>query len=171
MTDKVGEICVRYDALTDSLSSPGVVSDPEKIASVMRELRKLRPVVEAYREVERLKKELLQLESISSGDPDAEIREMAFSEIGGTKDMLLSAEEKLRTALLPKDPDDDRNVVVEIRAGAGGEEAALFAGELYRMYCMYAAIRGFSVGKIGSTDTELGGYREISFTVEGEGAY
>ncbi|MBP5255660.1 MAG: peptide chain release factor 1 [Clostridia bacterium] len=171
MTDRVGEICVRFDALTDSLSSPGVASDPSRVASITRELKILRPVVEAYREAERLKKELAQLESISSFDPDAEIREIASSEAAETREKLAEAEAKLQIALIPKDPDGDRNVVVEIRAGAGGEEAALFAGELYRMYCMYAASRGFTVGKIGSTDTELGGYREISFTVEGEGAY
>ncbi len=171
MQEKVAEIAARYRALTDSLSSPEIATDPSKVASVSREISRLRPVAEAYAEVTALESEAEQIETIISTDPDPEMRTAAEDELKSIRKKLSEAENALRIALIPKDPDDSRNVVIEIRAGAGGEEAALFAAELFRMYCMYAESCGFVTGRMYANETELGGFREISFTVEGEGAY
>ncbi len=171
MTLRLREAEEKYQSLEASLSSPTVASDPAKMTQVMKEYKSLTPLIETYRRVlaaEETAKEALELLESSS---DAEIRELASEELKLAREDSERLHEELKILLLPKDPNDEKNVLVEIRAGAGGEEAALFAAVLYRMYNMYAASVGFRCFLMNENPTELGGFRSVVFRVEGEGAY
>ena len=170
--DKLDDALKRFDGINAELEAPDVASDMEKYRQLMRDRRQLEPVALKYREYLKLKSRLAEAEELlgEAGD-DGDMRLLAQSEKDECLEAMESAEGELKTLLLPKDEDDDRSVVMEIRAGAGGEEAALFVAVLYRMYSMYAALRGFRLELSGANETELGGYKEIVFTVEGEGAY
>ena len=160
----------RYDEINSQLEQPEVYSDPKLLASLQKELKDLTPIVEKFREYKAAKESLEEaIELLSSGDK--ELHELAREEYDTSKDAIERCEEEIKILLLPKDPNDDKNVIVEIRAGAGGEEAALFAGSLYRMYGMYADARRWKIEAINANETELGGYKEISFSIEGAGAY
>lgn len=161
----------RYRNLEASLSDPAVSSDPQKCKQVMREYKTLTPIVEKYRALcdeERKAEEALQLLDESH---DSELRDLATAELREARERTQILSDELTVLLLPHDPNDEKNVLVEIRAGAGGEEAALFAAVLYRMYNMFAAANGFSCALMSATPTELGGFREVIFRVEGAGAY
>ncbi len=160
----------RLDELDARLADPAVCSDGGTYTTLMKEYRRLEPTVLLYRDWKRLLKETEEAKELLLL-ADAELSSLAAAELDLLKDELAAAEKKLREALLPRDPNDDRNVIVEIRAGAGGEEAALFAAVLYRMYTMYAADAGFSTSLLSENRTELGGYREVDFMIEGDGAY
>ena len=154
------------------LTLPDVARDAEKFRSLMKEYRAKEEIVVKYREylaIQQAMQEALQMSEDMS--IDAELRQLAEEEYYTLKEELIRAEEELKFLLIPRDPNDDRNVVVEIRQGTGGEEAALFAADIFRMYSMYAQKKGFSVHVTQASETELGGYKEITFTIKGEGAF
>ena len=172
MLDKLKDVEKRYEELMVRLCDPTVVSQVELYRDLMRESKQLEPIVEAYRvyakarETEREAKNLLETAGI-----DRDLRELAEDELQESRRTAERLAEELKILLLPRDPNDDRNVIIEIRAGAGGEESALFANSLYRMYTLYATANGYQTELVGANETELGGYKEISFMVTGHGAY
>ncbi|MDR3209527.1 MAG: peptide chain release factor 1 [Oscillospiraceae bacterium] len=168
MHDKLIALEEKYAALEARAQEPEVYSDPAKYAQLSRELKELSPVVEAFR---RLQKHQADMDAARDllGDPD--LRELAREEFEGAREAIAQTEEELKILLLPRDPNDARNVVIEIRGGAGGDEAALFAHSLYRMYAMYAEARRWKVEVANVNETELGGIKEISFILDGDGAY
>lgn len=168
MQDKLRGIEQRCAELEARLSAPETYNDPALVAKLNREQKELAPLVEAWRSYERRRQDLADAQSLM-GDPD--MKELAQEEFQTAKADLERLEEELKLLLLPSDPNDGKNVIVEIRAGVGGEEAALFAHSLFRMYSMYAAARNWRVEVDSLSETELGGAKEICFTVEGNGAY
>lgn len=170
MTDKLELAAARYDEISMRLSDPDVVSDNKLYTELMREYKSLTPLIETYKRYRSLECSLKDAEAVANDD-DPEMRSMALEEIASAREELERCSEELKLLLLPKDPDDDKNVIVEIRACAGGEEAALFANSMFRMYSMYASRQGWKIDVMSSNPTELGGYREICFGVEGEGVY
>ena len=172
MLSRLENIEKRYLEINDELCNPNILSDQNKYKSLMKELKDLTPVVEKYREYKKEDANLKESrEILSDGTADKELKEMAELEMNSAKENVEKILEELKVLLLPKDPNDDRNVIIEIRGGAGGEEAALFAGVLFRMYNMYAQNRRWKVEILNANETQLGGYKEISFMVSGEGAY
>ncbi len=172
MINKLKDAELRFIHIEEELALPDTVSDQEKYRSLMKEYKQLTPVIEKFREYNDLESQLKDaLELAEDTSNDGEIRELARAEFEELKDASQSCIEELKILLLPKDENDDKNVVVEIRAGAGGEEAALFAYVLYRMYNMYAQSAGYKCELVGCNETELGGFKEVSFMVIGEGAY
>ena len=168
MLDQLKEIANRYEAIVSQLEDPSVYADPGRLAKLTREQKELTPVVEAYRAYCRAESNLQEAQELL-GDP--EMKEMAQEELQRAKADKERLEGELKLLLLPKDPNDSRNVVMEIRGGVGGEEAMLFAADLFRMYTMYVESRGWRLEVANANETELGGLKEISFTVEGEGAW
>ena len=171
MNQKLSPIFLKYESMEIRLSQPETVSDPQLYTSLIKEYNSLTPLIEVYRGYLSLQAELADAEELASMEDDPELRAMATEEILTLKDKLAETEAELRKMLIPKDPDDDRSVVMEIRAGTGGEEAALFAADLFRMYSMYAQSAGFKVSVASENETELGGFKEITFLCEGKGAY
>lgn len=162
----------RFEELNNRLYDPAVAADAQVYQKVMKEYKELEPIVEKYRQYKKAQeavKEALVL--LNSGGMDKEFKSMVEEELAQGKGEIEICENELKILLLPKDPNDDRNVIIEIRGGAGGEEAALFCGVLYRMYSMYAEKAGFKTELINASETELGGYKEISFMITGQGAY
>ena len=172
MLDKLAGIEERYEKINEQLCLPETVSDQEKYPKLMKELRSLTPVVEKYREYKKYDETLKESkELLDAGGLDKDFKELVQEELEQAKADIERCSEELKILLLPKDPNDDKSVIVEIRGGAGGEKAALFAGELFRMYSMYSEAKGFKTEILSENPTELGGYKEIVFNVEGEGAY
>ena len=162
----------RYAELNRRLYDPSVAADPEEYQKIMKEIKSIEEIVLTYREYKAAQQtEKDSLEILGDGSIEPELRELAQMELDEAKEKLETLSEQLKILLLPKDPNDDRNVIVEIRGGAGGEESALFSAVLYRMYTMYAEKQGYRVEVVNMNETELGGYKEISFMIEGEGAY
>ncbi len=161
-----------FEKINQELCEPEIISDQNRYKSLMKELKNLTPIVEKYREY---KKEIQNIEEskeiISQAGSDKELKEMAELEILSSKEKAEKITEELKILLLPKDPNDERNVIMEIRAGAGGEEAALFSSVLFRMYNMYAQEKRWKVEVLNANETQLGGFKEISFMISGEGAY
>ena len=171
MLEKLKDAEIRYCTIEEELASPDIFSDQERFTTLMKEYKSLTPIIEKYREYKSVVAECEDLRAMLEESLDAEMRELVqseYKEIKTKPDLLL---EELKILLLPRDPNDDKNVMVEIRGGAGGEEAALFAGVLYRMYTMYAESAGFKVSLMNANETELGGFREVTFMIEGDGAY
>lgn len=171
MIDKLKKTEERYLEIESILSLPEVIENPEKSRLLMKDYKTLSPIVEAYRSLCKAKEQGEEAREILSEKPDPEMAELASLELEEAKEKEAELLEKIKILLLPKDPNDDKNVIVEIRAGAGGEEAALFSAVLYRMYSMYAQNCGWKTELIDANETELGGFKEISFMIEGEGAY
>ena len=171
MFDKIEIFSKRYDELNNRLYDPTVASDATKFNEIMKEVKSIEPIVLKYREYKKAQQAIKDSLEILETEKDKEIRELAQMEMDEAKDSLESIEEELKILLLPKDPNDERNVIMEIRGGTGGEESSLFAGDLFRMYSMYADKHGFKIEILSSNETGLGGYKEISFMVNGEGAY
>ncbi|MBE6636380.1 MAG: peptide chain release factor 1 [Ruminococcaceae bacterium] len=171
MLSKLKEAELRFEAIEAALSSPDVAADPEALRRHMQEYRRLSPIIEAYRRFLSAERRLSEAEALLRDEQDSELRLLAEEERKQGREEREALLRELTVLLLPRDENDDKNVIVEIRAGAGGEEAALFAGTLYRMYSMYAADHGLRIESISANPTELGGFREVSFLVEGEGAY
>lgn len=171
LLEKLGEAERKYAEIETALGSPDVISDVENYARLRREHKLLTPVVEKYREYMATARELEGAEEMARAESDPELRALAEEECRDCRAKLERLEGELQMLLLPRDENDDRSVIVEIRAGAGGEEAALFAAVLYRMYSMFAAANGFRTELLYANETGLGGFKEISFSVEGEGAY
>ena len=170
MIEKLKDVEARFEKIEAELSDPATATDVGRYTKLMKERKNLLPTVEKYREYVRVTAEAEDALALS-GEDDREMADMALEEYRALKKRIPVLEEELRTLLLPRDPDDDKNVVVEIRAGTGGEEAALFAGVLFRMYTMYSDSKGFRTEVVNANETGLGGYKEITFTVSGEGAY
>ena len=168
MQDKLRGIEQRYAELEARLSAPETYNDPQLVAKLNREQKELAPLVDAWRRYEQRQRDLADAQEMM-GDPD--MKELAQEEFSAAKAEIEALEEELKFLLLPSDPNDGKNVIVEIRAGVGGEEAALFAHSLHRMYSMYAAARNWRVEVDSVNETELGGIKEICFTVIGDGAY
>ncbi|MBO6301365.1 MAG: peptide chain release factor 1 [Ruminiclostridium sp.] len=172
MIEKLKEAEKRYEEISEKLSDAAVISDQEQYRKLMKEYKGLSPLVEKYREYRKAEEEFAEArEMLEESGTDKELREMAQLQYNESRDVIARCTEELKIMLLPKDPDDDKNVIIEIRAGAGGEEAALFANSLFRMYTMYAQDKGWKTETVNSNPTELGGYKEISFSIEGDGAY
>ena len=167
MLEKLRQIENRYAELESKLADPAYYSDPAVFTKLCREQRELQPVVEAYRAYTACQAQITQAEALL-GDP--ELHEIAREEIESGKARCAELEQQLRVLLLPRDPNDDRNVILEIRTGVGGEESALFAHTLYRMYSMYADARGWKTEIANLNETELGGVREASLLISGQGA-
>ena len=162
----------RYNELERRMYEPDVVSDPEVYQKVMREHSAIEPVVLKYREYKRAQETIADsLTILEDSSADAELRQLASLELDEAKRSLPALEEELKIMLLPKDPNDERNVIVEIRGGTGGEESSLFAYDLFRMYSMYAERKGYKLEVVSLNETGLGGYKEVSFIVSGAGAY
>lgn len=172
MFDKLEVFKTRYDEINELLYDPNVVSDQEKYTALMKEQKNLTPIVEKYEEYKKAKLDLEEARQLlDGGGLDRDFKEMVEVEIENSREVIEKTSEELKILLLPKDPNDDRNVIVEIRGGAGGEEAALFSGVLFRMYSMYAEGKRWKTEILNANETELGGYKEISFMISGEGAY
>ena len=171
MLDKLHAVEEKYRELESLISDPAVLADMPKWQKLSREHAQLAPVVETYREYKKVREGLLEAKAIFDDNPDADMRRLAEDEIAELRPRLEALERELPILLLPKDPNDAKNVIVEIRGGVGGEEAALFAGDLFRMYARYAERRGWRVDVIDKNATEIGGFKEISFSVDGAGAY
>ena len=171
MLDKLHAVEEKYRELELLISDPAVLADMPKWQKLSREHAQLAPVVEKYREYKKVREGLLEAKAIFDDNPDADMRRLAEDEIAELRPRLEALERELPILLLPKDPNDAKNVIVEIRGGVGGEEAALFAGDLFRMYARYAERRGWRVDVIDKNATEIGGFKEISFSVDGAGAY
>ena len=172
MLRQLQEISQKFEEIEARLALPDVAADIKLYRELLKEHHRLSPLVETYRERERAVDECREAEALAADmTADADLRAFAAEEVKDLRERLSGIDERLRELLLPRDEDDERNVIMEIRAGAGGEEAALFASDLYRMYRMHADSCGLSLELIGVNETELGGFREISFRVTGEGAY
>ena len=172
MFDKLNATAEKYERLEYELANNNaLITDAQAYAKAIKEYRSLSPIVEKYREYKRTQQNIEDAMSIIDESDDEDMRQLASEELKEAKTRLETLSNELTVLLIPRDPNDDKNVIVEIRAGAGGEEAALFAAVLYRMYSMYAASVGFKVSVMNENETELGGFKEIAFSVEGDGAF
>ena len=171
MFDKLSFISQRYDELSKEVSDPAVIADTDKFRKLCKEQADIAPIVEKYNEYKTAKEQLEETKEMLNDTSDKDFHEMVQMEFEDLKEQIAKCEEELKILLLPKDPNDDKNVIIEIRGGAGGEEASLFANSLYRMYTMYAEARGWKQEILNANPTELGGFKEISFSIMGDGAY
>ncbi|MDD4377776.1 MAG: peptide chain release factor 1 [Eubacteriales bacterium] len=172
MFEKLVSVEERYEAINKDLMDPDVVNDNKRYASLMKEYKNLTPIIEKFREYKSAKNDMDEAKALlDEGGMDKDFKEIVEDQLSGSKKAIEKCEDDLKILLLPKDPNDDKNVIVEIRGGAGGDEAALFANSLYRMYTMYAEAHGMKYEILNSNETELGGFREVSFSLSGEGAY
>ncbi len=171
MLDRLTGIEARYDELESLMGDPATMSDHEQLRAYAQERSSLTEIVEAYRDYVRQQQQLDEARTLIESEEDAELREMAQEEVAALEASSEALYERLKILLLPKDPRDEKNVIMEIRAGAGGDEAGLFSADLFRMYTYYAQARGWKVDVIDQHDTGVGGFKEISFEVKGQGAY
>ena len=172
MFDRLANVEVRYNEINELLSDPNVISDQQNYTALMRELKNLTPIVEKYREYAAAKRGAEEArEILDESGIDRELREMAQEELVENRNKIEQYSQELKILLLPRDPNDDKNVIVEIRGGAGGDEAALFANSLYRMYTMHAEQRRWKTEVLNANETGIGGFKEISFSIDGDGAY
>ncbi len=172
MFEQLESVESRFEQIGVLLTRPEVVSDAEQYTKLSKEYAQIEPLVEKYREYKAANKTVDEAkELLSAGGLDKDFKELVETEMEEAKQNIEALTEEIRILLLPKDPNDEKNVIIEIRGGAGGEEAALFAGSLYRMYTMYAEKQGWHIEVMNENETELGGYKEVSFSVEGSGAY
>lgn len=171
MLDKLKSLKDKYYALQNEIVSPEVIADNKKYIEVAKEYNTLQPIVEAYERYERLIKDSEYCEESLKTETDGEMIDLLKSELKENKEKVVLIEEELKILLLPKDENDDKNVIIEIRGGAGGEEASLFGGDLFRMYTMYADKQGWKTEVLSMNSTELGGVKECSFMLKGKDAY
>lgn len=172
MFEKLAIMEQKYEEISARLSEPETVSDNKLYTKLMRDYKNMTPIIEKYRQYKTAENSYNEAkELLDEGGLDKDFREMAQSELEEAKSDMDTCTQELKVLLLPKDPNDDKNVIIEIRGGAGGEEASLFANSLYRMYTMYAEARGWKQEILSANPTELGGFKEISFSITGEGAY
>ena len=171
MFDRLDDLLIRYEEVMGELQEPDVANDPERFRRLMKEQSDLAPIVEAYKEYKNCKQNIEESLQLLEEESDEEMRELAKEELSGSRARIEELEQELKILLLPKDPNDDKNVIVEIRAGAGGDEAALFAAEIYRMYVHYADSRRWKTEMISLNENGIGGFKECVFMVTGQGAY
>ena len=171
MYDKLDAIVLRYEDINRELASPGVLSDQARFRRLMKEQSDLTPLVETYTRFRSVSDNLEESRMLLEEEDDEEMRELAREEISSSKKELDSLQEQLKILLIPKDPNDEKNVIVEIRAGAGGDEAALFAAEIYRMYIHYAESRRWKAETLDFEEIGIGGMKYVNFMISGQGAY
>ncbi|RHW40207.1 peptide chain release factor 1 [Neobacillus notoginsengisoli] len=171
MFDRLQAVEDRYEKLNELLSDPAVISDTKKLRDYSKEQSDIQETVQVYREYKEVKEQLHDAKAMLDDKLDAEMREMVKEEVSELSDKMEELEERLKILLVPKDPNDDKNVIIEIRGAAGGDEAALFAGDLYRMYSRYAESQGWKTEMMDAHSTGLGGFKEIIFMINGTGAY
>ena len=171
MFDRLEDLLHRYEEIMNELNEPDVTANQERFRALMKEQSDLTPLVEAYREYKKAKKDEEDSLAMLEEESDEEMRELLKEEHGDAKKRIEELEQELKILLLPKDPNDDKNVIVEIRAGAGGDEAALFAAEMYRLYVKYAERRRWKVETVSADEIGIGGMKEVTFMVTGKGAY
>lgn len=171
MFDRLEDILLRFEEIMNQLSEPDVANDTNRFRKLMKEQSDLAPVVESYKEYKKEKQNIEDSLALLDEESDEEMRELAKEELNDSKEKVAELENKLKILLLPKDPNDDKNVIVEIRAGAGGDEAALFAAEIYRMYVHYAESRRWKVEMVECEEIGIGGMKNVTFMVTGQGAY
>jgi peptide chain release factor 1 len=169
--DRLDSVEMRYDKLNELLSDPEIVNDANKLREYSKEQSDIQETVEAYREYKEVKEQLDEAKLMLEDKLDAEMKEMVKEEISELSEREEELVERLKILLVPKDPNDDKNVIMEVRGAAGGDEAALFAGDLYRMYSRYAEANGWKTEVMEATSTGVGGYKEIIFMISGKGAY
>jgi peptide chain release factor 1 len=172
MFEKLAVMEQKYEEISEKLSDPDIVNDNKLYTQLMKEFKMMTPIIEKYREYKKAQTSFDEAkELLETGGLDKEFKEMAQTEFDESREAMETITQELKVLLLPKDPNDDKSVIIEIRGGAGGEEASLFANSLYRMYTMYAETMGWKQEVLSANPTELGGFKEISFSIEGEGAY
>lgn len=172
MLEKLKLIADHYDEINQKLMDPNVINDNNLYRDLMKEYKNLTPIVEKYKELQKATDDFEEAKSmLEAGGLDKDFKELLQEQYDESREAIEKLQEEAKILLLPKDPNDDKNVIVEIRGGAGGEEAALFVNSLYRMYTMYAESKRWKVEVINANPTELGGFKEISFSIDGEGAY
>ena len=171
MFDKLEDLVVRFNEILEELNDPTVVNDQDKFRKLMKEQNDLSDIVEKYKEYKQTKENIEESLTILDEESDEELKELAKEELAESKERLVQIEEELKILLLPKDPNDDKNVIVEIRGGAGGDEAALFAAELYRMYTMFAERNRWKIDMMNLNENGIGGFKEVVFMINGAGAY
>lgn len=171
MFDRLQAVEDRYERLNELLSDPEIINDSKKLREYSKEQSDIQETVQAYRQYKQVREQLQDAKEMLNEKLDAEMREMVKEEVNDLEAQITELEERMRLLLIPKDPNDDKNVIFEIRGAAGGDEAALFAGDLYRMYSRYAEAQGWKTDLIDTSPTGLGGYKEITFMINGAGAY
>ena len=171
MFDKLEDLLIRLEEILSELQEPDVASDPNRFRKLMKEQSELTPIVEAYKEYKACKQNIEESLELLNEESDEDMRELAKEELTESKARVEELEHELKILLLPKDPNDDKNVVVEIRAGAGGDEAALFAAEIYRMYLHYAESKRWKVELVECEEIGIGGMKNVTFMIDGQGAY
>ena len=171
MFDKLEDLLIRYEEIMSELSEPDVANNPDRFRRLMKEQSSLTPIVEAYKEYKQCKQNIEDSLAMLEEESDEEMRELAKEELNDSKARVEELEGQIKILLLPKDPNDDKNVIVEIRAGAGGDEAALFAAEIYRMYVHYAEGRRWRVELMECEEIGIGGMKSVTFMINGQGAY
>ncbi|MFT8322299.1 MAG: peptide chain release factor 1 [Bacillus sp. (in: firmicutes)] len=171
MFDRLQAVEDRYDKLNELLSDPEIVNDTKKLRDYSKEQSDIQETVEAYREYKEVKEQHKEAKSMLEEKLDSEMREMVKEELDETSERIEELEARLKILLIPKDPNDEKNVIMEVRGAAGGDEAALFAGDLYRMYSRFAEAQGWKIEIIDASTTGVGGYKEIIFMINGKGAY
>ena len=171
MFDKLEDLLIRFEEIMGELHEPTVTNNQERFRKLMKEQSDLTPIVDAYTEYKKCKQDIEDSLSMLEEEKDDEMREMIKETLNDSKKRVEELEQELKILLLPKDPNDDKNVIVEIRAGAGGDEAALFAAEIYRMYVKYAESRRWKTEMLSLNENGIGGFKEVTFMIKGEGAY
>ncbi|MFA5658994.1 MAG: peptide chain release factor 1 [Oscillospiraceae bacterium] len=172
MLEKLTMLEEKFNEISERLTDPNIIGDNNQYKNLMREYKNLTPIIEKFKEYKDSNDAFEEAkELLDAGGLDRDFKEMVQLEYEESKEKAAVLYDELKILLLPKDPNDDKNVIIEIRGGAGGEEASLFANSLYRMYTMYAETKGWKIDVLNSNETELGGFKEISFSIDGEGAY
>ncbi len=171
MIEKLKNISDRYNEINEKLADAGIISDIAQYKALMKEHKNLEPIIVKYNEYKKAVSAAEEAKELLNQPQDKDFKDLLEAEVAENKQIIEKLENEIKILLLPKDPNDERGVILEIRSGAGGEEAALFANSLYRMYSMYAESKGFKTEILSLNETELGGIKEISFSIEGEGAY
>lgn len=171
MFDKLEDLLIHFEEIMSELAEPNVANNQERFRMLMKEQSDLTPIVEAYKEYKKSKQDIEDSLALLDEETDEDMKEMLKEELASAKKRVEELEQKLKILLLPKDPNDDKNVIVEIRAGAGGDEAALFAAEVYRMYVHYADSRRWKTEMISLNENGIGGFKECVFMITGQGAY
>ena len=172
MLERLADIERRYEELSDLINDPEIIADNERWRKLMKEHSDITPIVEKYREYKKIKEELAEAEEmLNDSSIDDDFKALVKEEFSENKKKIVDTEEELKILMLPKDPNDDKNIILEIRGAAGGDEAALFAAELYRMYCMYAESQKWKTEMISVNENGLGGFKEVVFMINGQGAY
>ena len=171
MFDRLAEFINRHEELSSLINDPDIIADQTRWQALMKEYSTVTPIAEKYREYCDAKKAVEEAVEMLDDNPDEEFRELLKEELAENKTKLSETEQELKLMLIPKDPNDDKNVIMEIRGGAGGDEAALFAGDLFRMYTRYAEKHGWKTEFMSASESDLGGFKEVCFMITGQGAY